>query len=492
MKTPSFNSSRWFLNRFTQCLVALIAFAILSISESANAAGSSKPNILFIFADDMCYEIVGGFGHTDIDTPNLDRLVERGTTFTHAYNPGSWSGAVCVASRTMINTGRFIWNANKVYKDTGKEQEAGRFWSEHMKKAGYDTYFTGKWHVRADANKAFDMARNIRGGMPKQTPEGYNRPIDGQPDPWSPFDPKFGGFWEGGTHWSEVVRDDAIEFMGHAKKSKNPFFIYIAFNAVHDPRQAPKEYIDRYPLSRIKMPENWLPEYPYKDDIGCSARLRDEKLAPFPRTENAIKVNRQEYYAIAEHMDEQIGRVLENLEKSGMADNTYIFFTADHGLGVGHHGLLGKQNLYDHSVRVPFIAVGPGIAKNKKLSTPIYLQDVMPTTLDLAGVAKPDHVEFQNLMPLLRGEKKKSDYKAIYGAYLQVQRSIIVGKHKLILYPKAEKARLYDLKKDPQEMKDLIDEKKSQKVAKRLFARLLKMQKENGDSLDLKAAFPDL
>jgi choline-sulfatase len=346
--------------------------------------------------------------------------------------------------------------------------------------------------VRADANKAFDMARNIRGGMPKQTPEGYNRPIDGQPDPWSPFDPKFGGFWEGGTHWSEVVRDDAIEFMGHAKKSGNPFFMYIAFNAVHDPRQAPKEYIDRYPLSRIKMPENWLPEYPYKDDIGCSARMRDEKLAPFPRTENTIKVNRQEYYAIAEHMDEQIGRVLENLEKSGMADNTYIFFTADHGLGVGHHGLLGKQNLYDHSVRVPFIAVGPGIAKNKKISTPIYLQDVMPTTLDLAGVAKPDHVEFQNLMPLLRGEKKKSDYKAIYGAYLQVQRSIIVGKHKLILYPKAEKARLYDLKKDPQEMKDLIDEKKSQKVAKRLFAKLLKMQKENDDSLDLKAAFPDL
>ncbi len=481
--------NRPFVERAIRVLPLLVAALFLAAAPRARA---EKPNILFLFADDMCYEILGALGHTDIDTPNLDRLVESGTTFTHAYNPGSWSGAVCVASRTMINTGRFLWNANKVYKDTAKEQQEGRFWSEYMKQAGYHTYFTGKWHVRADANKAFDMARNVRGGMPKQTPEGYNRPIDGQPDPWSPYDPKFGGFWEGGTHWSEVVRNDALDFLAHAGKSDKPFFMYTAFNAVHDPRQAPKEYIDRYPLSRIKMPRNWLAEYPYKDAIGCSAKLRDEKLAPFPRTENAIKVNRQEYYAIAEHMDEQIGRILDGLKKSGKADNTYIFFTADHGLGVGHHGLLGKQNLYDHSVRVPFIAVGPGIAKNRKIATPIYLQDVMPTTLALAGVEKPDHVEFQNLLPILRGEQKKSEYTAIYGAYLALQRSIIVGNNKLILYPKISKARLYNLKNDPDEMKDLIDTADGKKLAKRLFQRLLKMQQQNNDSLDLKAAFPKL
>ncbi len=483
-----------FLRRSFDRLVRSLFLAILAsafVFAGPNAR-AEKPNVLFLFADDMCYEIIGAFGHTDIDTPNLDELVRRGTTFTHAYNPGSWSGAVCVASRTMINTGRFLWNANAVYKDTAKEQQAGRLWSEYMKKAGYHTYFTGKWHVRADANKAFNTARNVRGGMPNQTPEGYNRPIDGQPDPWSPYDPKFGGFWKGGKHWSEVVRDDALDYLAAAAKDDKPFFMYTAFNAVHDPRQSPKKYIDRYPLSRIQLPKNWLPEYPYKDAMGCSARLRDEKLAPFPRTENAIKVNRQEYYAIAEHMDEQIGRILDGLEKSGKADNTYIFFTADHGLGVGHHGLLGKQNLYDHSVRVPFIAVGPGIPKNKKLDTPIYLQDVMPTTLALAGVAQPDHVEFQNLLPILHGEQKESKYQAVYGAYLELQRSIILGNHKLILYPKISKARLYDLKNDPDEMKDLIDTADGKKLAKRLFKRLLKMQREINDSLDLKAPFADL
>ena len=126
-----------------------------------------------MFADDQCFETIGAFGHTEIETPNLDKLVAQGTTFTHAYNMGSWSGAVCVASRCMLNTGRFIWHANSIYKDTEIERQEGRFWSEYMKKAGYHTYMSGKWHVRANAAKAFDTTGSVRGGMPQQVPEGY-------------------------------------------------------------------------------------------------------------------------------------------------------------------------------------------------------------------------------------------------------------------------------------------------------------------------------
>ena len=114
-------------------------------------------------------------------------------------------------------------------------------------------------------------------------------------------------------------------------------------------------------------------------------------LTPFPRTEYAVKVNRQEYYAIVTHMDKQIGIILDELEKSGKADNTYIFFTSDHGLAVGEHGLLGKQNMYDHSIRVPFIVTGPDIPANKEVSAGIYYQDVMASSLDIAGVEKPDY-----------------------------------------------------------------------------------------------------
>ncbi|MGB0581042.1 MAG: sulfatase-like hydrolase/transferase [Limisphaerales bacterium] len=473
-------------------LLTTTALFLLGGIPSTDAAKNSKPNILFIFADDMCYELIREFGHTDIDTPHLDRLVRSGTTFTHAYNMGSWSGAVCVASRTMLNTGRYIWNANAIYRETAKEAEAGRMWSQYMGGAGYQTFMTGKWHVRADTKKIFDVASNVRGGMPKAVPSTYNRPLPGKPDVWSPYDKSLGGFWEGGKHWSEVVADDAVDFMNTARKNDQPFFMYLAFNAVHDPRQVAKDYIDQYPLDRIKVPENFLPEYPYKDDIKNPKTLRDEKLGPFPRTHHAVKVHRQEYYALTTHMDEQIGRILAHLKKTGQDKNTYIFFTADHGLAVGRHGLFGKQNMYDHSLRVPFIAVGPGITKGKQTAEPIYLQDVMPTSLELAGVKKPKQVEFHSLMPMLTGKQEKSHLKSVYGAYLNAQRAIIDDGYKLLLYPDAKVARLYNLKKDPHEMVDLAKRKKSKPLMKKLFAKFLQQQKDLGDKLDVQSVFPDL
>ncbi len=327
--------------------------------------------------------------------------------------------------------------------------------------------------------------------MPKQTPTGYSRPVDGEKDPWSPSDPKFGGYWEGGKHWSEVVADDACDFIDQAKTQDDPFFMYIAFNAPHDPRQAPQKFVDMYPVENLSVPKNFLSLYPYGNDIGCGPNLRDARLAPFPRTEATVKVHRQEYYAIITHMDEQIGRVLDQLKASGKADNTYIFFTADHGLAVGHHGLIGKQNLYDHSVRVPFLVAGPGVEKDKTENGWVYLQDIMPTTLELAGVAKPDHVEFKSVLPILKGDRD-ANYETLYGAYLNLQRSVTLGDYKMILYPTISKVRLYHLGKDPLEMVDLAENEDQQMRVKRMFAKLIELQQKMGDKLDLKAAYPTL
>ena len=468
-------------------LRAFLSAAFVLFVVQAPAADAQKPNVLFLFADDQCFETIRALGHTDIETPNLDRLVQRGTTFTHAYNMGSWSGAVCVASRTMLITGRSVWRANAIYNATDKEREAGRLWPQMMSRAGYGTYFTGKWHIQADATKAFDVTRDIRAGMPKDTPSSYNRPRAGVPDEWSPSDPSVGGFWQGGKHWSEVVGDNTIEFLSTAKQSGKPFFIYAAFNAPHDPRQSPKDYVDKYPLERIAIPRNFQPEYPYKDAIGCGPSLRDEKLGPFPRTEHAVKVHRQEYYAIITHLDAQIGRILDALEKSGQAERTWIFFTADHGLAIGHHGLFGKQNMYDHSVRVPFLVAGPGVKAGAKLDAPIYLQDVMATALDLAGVEKPEQVEFQSLRPLLRGEKSPAARESIYGAYLELQRAITHDGWKLMVYPKANVVRLYHVAADPEEMRDLAADPAHAERRRALLSRLLSLQKELGDRLDLTA-----
>ena len=452
---------------------------------ATNALSRKQPNILFLFADDQCHEALSAFG-SDVKTPNLDRLVANGVTFTHAYNQGAWHGAVCVASRTMLNTGRFLWRARDLERGLGQEARDGRFWSQYLDRAGYDTYMSGKWHVKADPRKLFNTTSHIRPGMPNQTPAGYNRPKSKEDykKGWKPWDKQYDGFWKNGKHWSEVLGDDGIDFLDQATKHDHPFFMYLAFNAPHDPRQSPKEYVDQYPLNSVKVPDNFLPEYPHKDAMGCPRTLRDEKLAPFPRTRYAVKVNRQEYYAIITHMDAQVGRILDALEKTGKKDNTYIFFTADHGLAVGRHGLMGKQSMFEHSVRAPLIVNGPGLPKGKRIDSPVYIQDIMPTTLELAGVRKPKHVQFKSLLPLITGERTQN-YEAIYGGYTNQQRMVRKGDFKLIHYPRIRKTLLFDLKADPEEMHDVSGDPKHASTIKDLVHTLRTLQKDVGDRLDI-------
>lgn len=470
-------------------MIRILLLTLLLLSPRVEAASPSRPNILFLFADDYCFEAVHALGDRVVETPNLDRLVARGTTFTHAYNMGSWSPAVCIASRTMLLTGRSVWQAQAVYRPLDAERVAGRLWPQLLAAAGYRTYMTGKWHLPIEAGQTFDQTSHVRPGMPKDTPKGYSRPVDGQPDPWNPADPKFGGYWEGGKHWSEITADDTIAFLNEARGRDQPFFIYGAFNAPHDPRQAPQDYLDRYPIERMPLPVNALPEYPHAEAMGAGRTLRDERLAPYPRTDRSIRVQRREYYALITHLDAQLGRVLQALEASGQAENTWIFFTADHGLAVGQHGLMGKQNMYEHSLRVPFIVVGPGVEAGRRRSTPIHLQDVMPTTLELAGVAKPDHVFFRSVLPLLRDPAHPGFYPTLYGAYLDRQRAVVHEHYKLVLYPAGRVVRLFDLQKDPHEMNDLAGDPRHGVLLRGLFNRLVTRQRELGDSLDLTAVY---
>ncbi|KAA3663386.1 MAG: choline-sulfatase, partial [Calditrichaeota bacterium] len=399
------------MHKYQITKIAFIGFAILFCANILFSQ-QNKPNILFIFADDHTYEALSAFG-SEAKTPNLDKLAERGTVFNNAYNMGSYSGAVCIASRTMLNTGRFVWNALDLEPNMAAERNAGRIWPQYLDKNGYDTYFAGKWHVRnSSPSQLFANVGTVRPGMPQDHFDwgnrdvhhiGYDRPAQFQPDEWSPYDSTMGGYWNGGKHWSEVLADESEGFLQQAAGKDDPFFMYLAFNAPHDPRQSPKEYVDMYPLDAIAVPENFQSLYPHRDEIGCGYALRDARLAPFPRMEYAVKVHRQEYYALITHMDVQIGRILDALEATGKADSTWIFFSADHGLSVGERGLLGKQNMYEEAMKAPLIINGPGVEAGKTIDVPVYIQDIMATTLELSGEGIPDHVQFKSLLPLLNG-----------------------------------------------------------------------------------------
>jgi arylsulfatase A-like enzyme len=474
------------------CLAGVALWISGSTPRANESMNREKPNIIVIVSDDQRYNTIRALGNDQVITPHLDELVRGGTTFTHAYNMGAWNGAVCIASRAMLLTGLPVWKAREQEKDYRPLIQSAGFWPQQLKKAGYETYMTGKWHVATDATKLFDHARNVRPGMPNQTPQGYNRPLSRTDTTWQPFDPAYEGFWKGGKHWSEVLAQDAVGYLQDASKKDTPFFMYLAFNAPHDPRQAPKRWIDRYPVDDMKLPVSYLDQYPYKEEMGSGEDLRDEKLAPFPRTPYAIKKHIQEYYASISHMDEQIGIILDALKKSGKLENTYIFFTSDHGLAIGHHGLMGKQSMFDHSIRPPLIVKGPGIPSGEKREQEVYLQDIMATSYDLAGVRKPDHVYFNSLMPFIKDKKKNSAYSEIYGCYMDRQRMVRSGAYKMIVYPTISKVLLFDLKKDPLEMHDIAGKSSSKSVLKAMKQKLLAQQKMLGDTLNLTVSLRDI
>ncbi len=478
------------------CINLILVLCLLSCKEkkeSSTLVINKKPNIIFLFSDDQSYKAVHALGNMEIKTPTMDKLVEQGVTLTHAYNMGGWNGAICVASRAMVISGRSIWRAQQISGNYSKDEDLDKTWPRLMQTAGYDTYMTGKWHVQAKPKKIFNHVGHVLRGMPHDTPEGYNRPLSVNDTLWKPWKKEFGGYWEGGKHWSELVKDDAVSFIDSAAQKEDPFFMYIAFNAPHDPRQSPKKYVDMYPLENISVPESFVPEYPYNEIMGAGRKLRDERLAPFPRTEYSVKVNRQEYYAITSHLDDQIKDILDALEKKGLKENTYIFFTSDHGLACGEHGLLGKQNMYDHSMRVPLMVVGPGIPKGKKIGTDVYMQDIMATTLELAGVQKPEYVEFNSFLNIVKGEETQGNYKAVYGTYEKgSQRMIRKDNFKLILYPKSQKTLLYDLENDPLELTDISSDPANSDKIKSLLIDLIKLQEDMGDQLDLKSIYSNI
>lgn len=461
-----------------------------AFASSQSLGQDTRANFLFIIADDLMFRTIAAINNPEVHTPNMDSLVRGGCHFTHAFHQGSWTGAVCIASRTMLNTGLTGFKANRA--DAGNQAFDGPAWGQTFREAGYDTYITGKWHLDAVMlQRSFAEQGPVAPGFLNSTPNMYNRPAPG--NSWSPTDKSLAGHWlkkglwtntkdDTIQHSSELYADAAIGYLGRTSNKKNPFFMYVGFNAPHDPRQAPQEFLDLYPAEKIAIPPNFLPQHPF--DQG-DFKTRDELLAPFPRTKHAVQVHRREYYAMISHMDAQIGRILGALRASGRADNTYVILTADHGLAVGEHGLMGKQNQYECSMRMPLIIAGPGIKPGKSVDEMVYQHSMYATTCDLAHIPIPSHVEFPSLVPMLHAEKPEPVHDAMFGWLNVLQRSIRTRQYKLIFYAQLPRFQLFDLVEDPWEMHDLIDDAKYAGVKAEMIAKLKKKQKELGDPMDI-------
>lgn len=419
-----------------------------------------KPNIVFILTDDQRYNTIHTLGCSQIKTPNMDWLVEQGTSFTHAHIPGGTSGAVCMPSRAMIHSGRTLFHIEGEGQSIPKEHTT---LGETLKDDGYYCFGTGKWHNGPPAfTRSFDSGDNVFfGGMW----DHWNVPTNYY-DPTGEYDNVINFVanpansnkvtkvhcdkFNPGKHSSELLSETAVNFIREYRKDQ-PFFLYAAYLAPHDPRTMPEEYKNMYPVDEIELPPNFVTE---PENFGVRM-IRDEVLAPYPRTEENIKEQLAEYYGMISHLDHEIGKVIDAVRQKGELDNTIFILAGDNGLAMGSHGLMGKQNHYEHSIRIPLIFAGPGIPKNKRLDQYVYLMDIYPTLCDLLGVKIPESVEGYSFAHMFEDDSFVTRNN-LYFVYNDLIRSVKDARYKLIQYRNyVEKIELFDLLTDPEEMVDL-------------------------------------
>ena len=427
--------------------------------------GNQKPNILFFFTDDQRFDTIHALGNADVQTPTLDRLVAEGTTFTHAHIPGGTSGAICMPSRAMLHTGRTLFHL----EGAGQGIPADHVMlGEHLQAHGYRTWGTGKWHngPASFARSFSDGAEIFFGGMDDHwnvpafdyDPTGnYDSVLPQCPDAFRSNALKIrkGDHVRAGKHSSELFAEGAIDWLARCD-SDDPFFMYLSFMAPHDPRTMPQAYLDMYDPEDVPLPKNFMGGHPF--DNG-DLKVRDEVLEEFPRDPDKVRRHIAEYYAMITHLDAQMGRVLDALAASKKADDTIVVFAGDNGLAVGQHGLLGKQNMYEHSVRVPLIFAGPGVPAGERRSAYVYLLDIFPTLCALIGVDTPGSVEGASLVSAMEdGDVQVRE--TLFAAYRGFQRMVKDERFKLIEYAVHGRrtTQLFDLETDPLELHNLADD----------------------------------
>ncbi len=424
-------------------ILLTLLFTCFSVSSQ------KRPNIIFIESDDQSNQAVGAFGNPNMFTPNIDQLANEGISFTNAYNMGCWSPAVCVPSRSMLFYGKYLWDSQKITKENAPQSM-----TEVLKSAGYETYMTGKWHAWGKSpNTIFDQTGSIQPGQLKS----YNT--------------------EAG-HVTDITGTEAVEFVDQYD-SENPFFLYIAFNAPHVPRQTEQGYYDLYPTDGMELPPSVI-EGPLNPNIEYNYTNEPLKAA-------TMKSRRQQNNAMVTHMDDRIGDILNALKEKGIYEESIIIFTSDHGISFGENGVAGKVCLYEPSVTAPLIVKAPDLPKGKQFEDRVYLQDVYPTLIEMLGLEIPGHVTFESLLPII--DVSTQVRKSIYMAMFDSQRAIIIGNDKLILYPESGDLELYDLDSDPWEMNNLKTLNTTK--IKDLINELVVWQVKVGDPLNLSETFKE-
>ena len=425
--------------RHSLCAALVCLGCFITVAAAFASPPARRPNILFIIADDQSpFDFRFYEPSSTLQAPVLERLAAEGMVFDAAYHMGSFSGAVCTPSRHMVMSGRSVWHL-PIGPGAAKRKKGAppastpphcppgleRFtMAPIFNAAGYDTMRTCK---EGNAYEAADALFTVRRDATKR-----------------------GSTAETGSAWHG---DQVMAYLDERERTNDPdpFFIYFGFSHPHDTRDGTPELLAKYGATnhaekaslpsadprQPSLPTNWLPQHPFdhghmdvRDEIDVSGVWTN-------RDERTIRNERGREYACSENIDRQIGRVFDKLEAMGELENTWIFYTSDHGIAIGRHGLQGKQNLYEHTWRVPLVVKGPGVQPGSRVPGNVYLGDSLATLCDICGIEPPASNEGTSFRPVLEG-RQQTVRDVLYGVYCGGQkpgmRSVRHGDWKLIKY----------------------------------------------------------
>jgi arylsulfatase A-like enzyme len=466
----------------SKTVVLAVAALLAAPLPALCAADKTRPHILFIVADDLRADVTSAYGGP-VKTPNLDKLAARGSLFRRA----TCGYPICQVSRVEFLTGRHMVAEASRGGSVAIEKEWA-VWPDVMRKAGWHTVYSGKWHAYGNPPMCgYVETSRLYSGWLKDGDLTFPESATGR---------RVTGYngWFFKTNDNKPLRelgigltpetdariaDGAIDAV-RKLKADQALFLHVNFTAPHDPLHWPKGLENRYRAKDVKLPPNFRKEHPF--DHGNIAG-RDEMIVPAPRTEDDVKGERAVYYALVENLDAQIGRILKALEDRGDLDRTLVIVTSDHGLALGSHGLMGKQNQYEHTANVPLILAGPDVPAGKRFEAQCALRDLFPTICQMNDLKVPDSVQGKSLLPVLTGRKAEV-HDAVYGYFTDTQRMMRTADGwKLIWYPKAERTQLFNVAEDADELNDLAAKPDHQERLKQMMGSLKSWLRERADAL---------
>ncbi len=441
---------------------------------------AARPNILYIMADDHAAHAISAYGSKINQTPNIDRLAREGMRFDQCLVTNS----ICTPSRAAILTGKYAHiNGVPVFNRFDGSQP---HLAKYLQQAGYHTGIVGKWHLGSDPT-GFD----------------YWNIFPGQGQYHNPVFIEMGQKKKHAGYATDLVADFSIAFLEKRPRDK-PFFLMCHHKAPHRPWQPDAKHAKQWENVQVPEPETFNDDYAGRSDAAREATMRIDKdltpgdlkqKPPEGLTGEALKKWKyqrymRDYLACVASVDDNVGRLLEYLDKNGLKDNTIVIYTSDQGFFLGDHNWYDKRFMYEESLKMPFLVRWPSKVKPGMAQDGMVLNvDFAPTLLDAAGIAVPADMQGRSILPLLKGEKPKDWRASMYYRYyhypqhhrVQPHIGIRTERYKLIFFNKINQWELYDLKTDPRELKNLANDPAHADTVKKLREEMYRLKKELKD-----------